>query len=1017
MLRYPEYTRTRVRQLIERLRGKIYREARPVVELSVSTPTDRITREEAQALTYRPVQLGEQFGPRWATFWFKGRATVPAEWRGSPVDLMWNSHSEATLWVDGRSVQGLNYEPAAGDGSVRPDARLIPSARGGESVEFEIEMACNWTFGQSQHWAMSPYETVSPFVLDRCDLALFDPAAWELYHDLVVLQMLEAESSQENKDLDAAWAGELLHELNRVANVLDPDVPAAWAEAGQIARKLYERHNASVVHELSAIGHAHIDTAWLWPLAETFRKCVRSFSSQLAYMERYPEFRFSCSQAQQYAWMRDGNPDLYRRIKERVQTGQWVPVGGTWIEPDCNLPSGEALARQFLYGQRFFQREFGKKCREFWNPDVFGYNGQLPQIMRQSGITRFLTQKLSWNRFNKPQHHTFTWEGIDGSGVLTHFPPNDNYNSLTSQGSQNEVTQFRNNARAYKDHVRSQHSLMLFGYGDGGGGPTPRMLEVFRRVRDLQGIPHTVLRSSEEFFDLLEADVTVLPVMVGELYFEYHRGTYTSQAAVKRGNRKGEFLLHDVEFLATAAARLKGAAYPRTEIDRAWELLLLNQFHDILPGSSITEVYQDAARDHGEIALATGKLRDAALDVLFGGGGGKAPVNTLPFARREVAAGADGTPVFIDAPAYGVGQVVVLPEGEAVRVTRAADRVTLENAFLRAVLTADGSLASLLEKSSGREAMAEPGNRFDIYDDRPTAFDAWDIDPFYMETRQTCPPADRWEISSETPLRAEVVFERSVGEKSKLGQTVRLDAGARRLEFHTRVDWHESHRFLKVAFPLVVRAMNATYEMQFGCVERPTHFTTSFDLAKYEVPGHKWADLSEHGFGVALLSESKYGYSTLGSTMTLSLLRAPKDPDPVADMGTHEFAYAIMPHAGGWREAGVVAEGYRFNAPVLWAAGDGGLGAGNSLASSDDANLVLDTIKLAEDDDAVIVVRLYECHGARGTARLRFGWPVGKAMFCNLLEEDESEARVLEDGTVEVPYRPSQIVSLKLRGA
>ncbi len=1011
MLRYDSYTRDRIRQLIERLRAKIYPEACPAVELLVSAPTGRITREEAQGLSYRPAALGEQFGPLWTTFWFKVKATVPPAWRGATVDLLWSSHSEATLWVDGQPRQGLNYEPTSGDRSVRPDARMLESAAGGETLEFEIEMACNWVFGYGQGWEDNPYQTVSRFVLDRCDLARFDAEAWELYQDLDVLQKLEAEAVTGQKDLDGAWAGTLLHELNRVANLLDPDDRATWPAAREIARALYEFHNASRVHELSAIGHAHIDTAWLWPLAETYRKCVRSFSSQLAYMERYPEFRFSCSQAQQYAWMKNGQPGLYARIKDRVQTGQWVPVGGTWIEPDCNLPSGEALARQFLHGQRFFKAEFGQYCREFWNPDVFGYNGQLPQIMRQSGIKRFLTQKLSWNRFNKPEHHTFTWQGIDGSEVLTHFPPADTYNALTMQGEKNELTQLRNNARQYKDHVRSRHSLMLFGYGDGGGGPTPRMLEVFRRVGDLQGVPRTAQRSSDEFFTLLEADASVLPVMVGELYFEYHRGTYTTQAAVKNGNRKGEWALHDAEFLCTLAARLRGAEYPRAELARTWEILLLNQFHDILPGSSIREVYEDAARDHAAILETCIRLQSEALQTLAGdGGAAQTPVNTLGFARREIVADGQGTLVCVEAPAYGVGSIV--EAGNRVSVSDDGERITLENGFLRAVLSRDGSLLSLVEKTGGREAMAAPGNRFDLYDDRPTAFDAWDVDPYYLETRQECAGASACEVVLQTPLRAEVRFERAVGAASRLEQRVRLDAGARRLEFHTVVDWQEAHKFLKVAFPLAVRAMNATYEMQFGCVERPTHHTNSFDLAKFEVPGHKWADLGEHGFGVALLSESKYGFHTLGGTMHLSLLRASKYPDPQADMGRHEFAYALLPHAGSWQEAGVAAEAHRFNAPLLWTAGGSGMPAG-SLAGCDDANLVLDTIKLAEDSDAV-VLRFYECHGGSGVAHARVGWPVGRAVYCDFLEEDGNAVTVASDGSLEIPYRPFQIITVKV---
>ena len=503
-----------------------------------------------------------------------------------------------------------------------------------------------------------------------------------------------------------------------------------------------------------------------------------------------------------------------------------------------------------------------------------------------------------------------------------------------------------------------------------------------------------------------------LPVMVGELYFEYHRGTYTSQAAVKKGNRRCEWALHDAEFLWTVAVKRHGAEYPRAELNRLWEILLLNQFHDILPGSSIREVYEDAARDHAEILEGVGRLCAQALALLAGNekDGAPQPVNTLGFARREVVPNPGGTLVCVEAPAYGAGSVV--EANDAVRVQDDGERITLENAHLRAVLSRGGSVLSLVEKASGREALSAPANRFDLYDDRPTAYDAWDMDPYYLETRQECPPADACEVVLDTPLRAEVRFERAVGASSRLEQRMRLDAGSRRLEFHTTVNWQETHKFLKVAFPLNVRAMNATYEMQFGCVERPTHHTNSFDLAKYEVPGHKWADLSEHGFGVALLTESKYGFHTLDGTMHLSLLRAPKYPDPQADMGRHEFAYTLLPHTGGWREAGIVAEAHRFNVPLRWTAG--GTLPTSSLASTDDPNLVLDTIKLAEDSDAA-VLRFYECHGARGTARAQIGWPARQAARINFLEEGEGESIPVEDGVLEIAYAPFQIITIRLQ--
>jgi alpha-mannosidase len=995
MQRHPDYTQQRLRLLAERMKTRIYPQTRPVEQILVSCPVDRISYAAAQELSYRPAKLGEQFGPLWATFWFRCATSVPPQWQGRRVDLIWESRSEAMLWMNGRSVQGLNQDPIKRYNDDRPDAILVPNAEGGERVEFQIEMACNRMFGEG-YW-QPPDATARIFVLDGCDIALFDEQACKLYYDFWVLQQLVAE---EPKDLDKSWGGFLLSELNRFANLYDVDDRETWARASEILDRLYQHRNATHVHELSAIGHAHIDTAWLWPIAETRRKCERTFSSQTAYMERYPQFKFACSQAQQYAWIKERNPDLWERIRRKVTEGQFIPVGGTWIEPDCNIPSGESLCRQFLHGQRFFQREFGIICLEFWNPDVFGYNGQLPQICRLSGIDRFLTQKLSWNRMNKPHHHTFVWEGIDGSEVLTHFPPADTYNATVS------IAQLRDNARNYKDHDRSRESLMLFGFGDGGGGPTKQMLETLARVKDLQGLPRTQIRTPGEFFDQLEKDNVDRARMVGELYFEYHRGTYTSQAATKRGNRKSEQLLHDVEFLATVAGR----EYPAAELDRLWKIVLLNQFHDILPGSSIREVYQDAERDFAEVLREGGALREVALSTLVGQGGAVVPVNTTPFARREVVELPDGKLAVAEAPPYGIGRVV--ETSDSVGASQVGPDVVLENAHLRATLRRDGTVLGLIEKSSGREALAGPGNQLLMYVDEPNAWDAWDIDPQHIETEAPCPAAESCAISQASALRAEAVFERKIGAHSRMKQTVRLDAHSRRLEFRCNCDWQESHRVLKVAFPVNVRAMNATYEMQFGVAERPTHFNTTYDLARYEVPGHRWSDLSEHGFGVALLSESKYGYSTFGNVMRMSLLRAPKHPDPQADMAKHNFSYAIMPHAGNWREAGVVAEGHWFNSPLLVASGSKSIPA-RSFARVDDPNLVLDTIKTAEDGDAIIL-RFYECHGARGKARVKIDLPFASASYSDVLERDGDPVNA-NGGTVDIPYLPFKIITLKLR--
>jgi alpha-mannosidase len=511
-------------------------------------------------------------------------------------------------------------------------------------------------------------------------------------------------------------------------------------------------------------------------------------------------------------------------------------------------------------------------------------------------------------------------------------------------------------------------------------------------VRDLAGLPRTTIRSPEAFFDRLEEDARDLRTVVGELYFELHRGTYTSQAALKRGNRRAEVALRDAELLAAVATRRGQAAYPRDELGALWRTLLLNQFHDILPGSSIAEVNSRARRDLEDVRAGAEAIAERALGAPAG------PVNTLGFARREVTAELE----MAEAPPCGAGRRV--DAREAVRIERTPAGVVLENGRLRAELGSSGDLVSL--RLDGREALGAPGNRLELYEDDPVAWEAWDIDPAHLATRTDCPPAAGIAAVREHPLRAEVDFERAVGERSHARQTVRLDAEARRLEFHTVLDWREDRRLLKVAFPFAVHADEATYEVAFGAVRRPTHFSTRADLARYEVPGHRWADLSEHGFGVALLTDSTYGYSAHGSTLRLSLVRAPRNPDPDADRGRHAFAYAVLPHAGGWQDAGVVAEAAAFNTPLRrgslagsWAAVDGGL--------------FLDTLKLGEDAD-VVVLRLYEPHGARGSTRVRLDPPVSEAWRADLLEEP-AERLDVRDGQIALAFRPWEIVTVVAR--
>jgi alpha-mannosidase len=484
-------------------------------------------------------------------------------------------------------------------------------------------------------------------------------------------------------------------------------------------------------------------------------------------------------------------------------------------------------------------------------------------------------------------------------------------------------------------------------------------------------------------------------VQVGELYFEYHRGTYTSQAMVKRNNREAEVMLHDLEFLAASS----GKPYPREAINKLWEVLLLNQFHDILPGSSIGEVYQDSAEQFREFFEKGEKLIESVA------GRGKALVNTTSFARSDVVE-RDGKLQFVRAKPYAAAQPDQAPD--EVRVQQKSGLFVLSNEHLVATFKAGGQLISLVHRPTGRETLAGEANLFETYDDKPTNFDAWDIDPFHLETRKPAAPAHTAALKLSDPLRAEVLFEEKIGARSSLKQTVRLDAGSRRLEFHCEVDWQESQTLLKVAFPVNVRSMNATYEMQFGHVERPTHYNTSYDLARYEVPFYKWFDLSEHGFGCAILSDCKYGGSTFGNTMRLSLLRAPLSPDPTCDRGRHNFAFALLPHGGGWRDAGVIAEAFALNMPLRAVAA----GPAQSFVCTDDPNIVIDTIKKPEDGNG-LVIRMYECHGARGRARVTVPARFTQAALCNVLEDAGQDA-MIRHGSMEVPYTPHQIISIKV---
>ncbi len=1024
MQKHPELTRKRIQSFAtERgIFGKIYTDRAPV-KLSVFAAPGRISYAEAVNGDYQPAVVGQHFGPFWSTHWFRVETEIPTAWAGREVHFLWDSTSEALVWRDEKPVQGLTGTGGAFYpgfvGATRPEFILTRKASGGESVILYVEMAVNNLFGQG--YGSDAVRLAEVGLLRQAEIAVFDREAWDLFWDYKVI----ADMAQE-LPTSSPRGGQALFAANKMVNQIDLSDRSTWRAARETAAKYLSDHNGDGQFNLSAVGHAHIDTAWLWPLAETRRKSMRTFSSAVTMMEEYPEYRFACSQAQQLEWIKESCPDLFERIKAKVKNGQFIPTGGSWVEPDCNLPSGESLVRQFLYGQRFFRREFGITCAEFWEPDVFGYSAALPQILRQVGMNYFLTIKLSWNQFNKLSSHTFWWEGLDGSRVLTHFPPADTYNSVAN------VQEVLYSVSNYKDLDRSTEAYLLFGFGDGGGGPTRPMLELIQRMKDVDGLPRVEMRSPSQFFNRLEQNSQDLLTWVGELYFELHRGTYTTQANNKKYNRLSEFMLHDVEFLSAVAHASQGAAYPTTEIDRMWKLVLTNQFHDIIPGSSIDLVYQDSDRHYQDVLDAGATLRSQAVANLLGSpdprGSQVCAINTTGFARSEVAelpegsltsqTGASGKPLAIaSVPAYGYA--VFAPAAHSIQqasITEQGDQIVLENDAVRAVLRRDGSLASLFDKRAQRESIQpdQPANHFVLFDDQPVFWDAWDVDAFHLEKRVEGPAARSCRIIERGPLRVSVAFAYDLTPNSTIEQTVSLTAVSPRLDFNTQVEWHEQHKFLKVEFPLNVRAMNATYEIQFGHLQRPTHFNTSWDMARFEVVAHRWADLSDSSFGVALLNDCKYGHATHGNVMRLSLLRGPTAPDPEADQGHHSFRYALLPHPGSPQTAGVIEEGYRFNIPlqVFPTAAEV---TQRSFFSIDNPAVVIETVKKAEDSGDIIV-RLYESHGAQSAACLRTTLPVKSAQRCNLLEDPEPGAPIdWPTGGLEFTIRPFEIVSFKLQ--
>ncbi len=1021
---YPDIHYARLDSVFERLKHMIVKE-QFALKAEIAVTPEPVPFDERLSLKYKPIALGEAWGKAWDCAWIHVMGEVPKSFKGAYVTLNFDFGGELLLFDnDGNTIVGLTNGSVFEGGYQKDHYHFLKSAKGGEKIDLWIDAAANHLFGVTV--SCPKYADGSP-VEDRiegkycascnaCHVCRFDYETWQLHIDLDVLRSLHLAQPE-----GSAKSIRTLRNISKALDLLPEERGGVKAVRKALRETIYSIPPDPGAIHVSAIGHAHIDTAWLWPLRETVRKVGRTWSSQISNIKRYPGFKFGASQAQLYKYCKENYPKLYEKVKKAVANGDWELQGGMWVEADCNIPSGESLVRQFLVGMQYFNDEFGKVPRNLWLPDVFGYSGNLPQIMRVCGIDFFLTQKLSWSKYNKFPHNTFVWEGIDGSRVVSHFPPEDTYNaSLMPHSLMRHET---NNREA----GIVDEAISLFGMGDGGGGPKEEYVEYGLRSHALNGCPRVDFAFAQDAFDRIVKLEDELDTWRGELYFEMHRGTYTTQARQKLLNRRAEEAMRLCEMLS---AMCDLNEYPQDEIRSMWEDILVNQFHDIIPGSSINRVYRegnamlkDVIAKAGELTTkAAAKLLKQSKDSVTFFNPSSTPYDgivALPLGWKGMAY-QDGEALPMQREGDIIYALISVPpcsfvtykrmksadvEEVTVKSLKGKSEISLSNERVAYLINKKLQVISAVDCESGVEFItkAAPGNALALYDDYPTVYDAWELEE-YARNMQVAEPKDiEWTLVSG-PIRSYIDATFKLGESS-FKQRIVLSAVTARLDFETSVDWQENHRLCSVAFPVEVRADEATYEIQYGRVKRATHDNTKWQYAQFESCGHRYADLSDNYFGVALLNDSKYGYRIKGQKMELSLLRSSTHPDPVADKGDQNFTYSIMPHGDNIAYTDeVVKAAAELNQGVVRF---DGYECGEFVdlpVSYDGEGVELAVLKKAEKGNDLIV-RLVERNGCHAQGTLTVNIPGAKITPCLANElEDIGESVEASAGLCFEPY-------------
>ena len=998
------------------------------IEWEGFTTMDYLTpAEAANSEKFKPVPAGTVWGHTWEYMWLRGRVTVPVEADGKIVVFDPGLNNEATIFVNGQAFGTYRTRGIEPRHRYIEDNALTWQAKAGENYDLLLEVYAGHYFPEDAGPVL-PGTHVDPLTegeratLTQATFGIWNEDAYQLWMDVETLRILLTQVPEES-----LRASKIADALERFTNIVDfeqdtEERMADYRKARKALAPALKAKNGDTVPRFSAIGNSHLDLAWLWPMAETYRKTARTFAAQLRLLDRYRDYMYIQSQPASYEMCREHYPELFERILAAVGEGRWLAEGAMYVEPDTNMPSGEALARQLIYGKRYYHDVFGVDSRMLWLPDTFGYSAVLPQLLKQSGVDYLVTQKIFWsyNGGERFPYHYFTWKGMDGTAVVSFLPT-----SYTYRTDPEEICQTWNNRVQQRN---MDEFLLPFGYGDGGGGPCRDYIEHLEREKNLEGMPRVEMASPLKLFDDLQAEGGPKETWQGELYFTAHRATLTVQAETKKNNRRSEIALHNLEAFGALAMLLTGTPYDREAGERLWKEVLLYQFHDILPGSGIARIYEETALRQRAIQAEAAERTAGSIARLVKEGKGLTVMNSLGFARTALidwpedfgtaAARADGTAVpvvngkaRVTVPAYG--WVTLAPGNGKADLPPAEAELTAEGAILRnrkveVRLNLKGEVISF-RNAAGREFAAGPLNEWRLYKDTPRVFDAWDLDSNYRDIPPVYAVMDSLEITEQGGMTTAVTRKGTIG-NSTFSQVISLDAETETLVFDTTLDWHETHRLLKTFFPTGVLSENAMHEIQFGYVERPAHESRMFDKERFEVVNHRWTALADGSHGCAVLNDCKYGVSAREGEIGLSLMVAATSPALRTDQGEHHFRYAFTGWEGPFDAGRLTRQGLEFNVPVEMAKGCAG---DYSFCAVDAGNVIVDTLKPADDDSGAVVLRLYECAKADTNCVLKLNLAAAQALACDLLENPIDDL----DAGQEIPlhFRPFEVKTLKLK--